>query len=148
MSYTEVIENVVKAVEGVGAGIMVLGGLGAFVAFLRDASGVATRDGSYKRLRRNLGRCILLGLEVLIVADIVRTIVVAPTYESVTVLGLIVVIRILLSFSLEVEIEGFWPWNRWRDAHGVRSATSSARTDSVDPARATPIENPWGADEA
>ena len=89
MSYTHVIENVVRAVEAVGAGIMVLGGLGAFAAFLRDASGAATRDGSYKRLRRNLGRCILLGLEVLIVADIVRTIVVAPTYESVTVLGVI-----------------------------------------------------------
>ena len=112
MSYTHVIENVVKAAEAVGAGIMVLGGLGAFIVFLRDASGLATRGGSYKRLRRNLGRCILLGLEVLIVADIVRTIVVAPTYESVTVLGLIVVIRILLSFSLEVEIEGFWPWKR------------------------------------
>src|SRR4051812_15096533 len=120
MSYTEVIENVVKAVEAVGAGIMVLGGLGAFVTFLRDASGSATRR-SYKRLRRNLGRSILLGLEVLIVADIVRTIVVTPTYESVTVLGLIVVIRILLSFSLEVEIEGFWPWNRWRDAHAPRA---------------------------
>lgn len=97
---------------------MVLGGLGAFVAFLRDASGVATRDGSYKRLRRNLGRCILLGLEVLIVGDIVRTIVVAPTYESVTVLGIIVVIRILLSFSLEVEIDGF--------GHGTGGATLTA----------------------
>jgi len=115
MTYTEIIENVVKAVEGAGAAIMVLGGLGAFVAFLRDDLDAATRNGSYKRLRRNLGRCILLGLEVLIIADIVRTIVVAPTFESVAVLGIIVVIRILLSFSLEVEIDGFWPWDRWRD---------------------------------
>ncbi len=57
---------------------------------------------------------ILLGLEVLIVADIVRTIIVDPTFESVAVLGAIVVIRILLSFSLEVEMDGMWPWNRWR----------------------------------
>src|SRR6059058_3483417 len=112
MSYTRVIENVVKAVEAVGAGIMVLGGLAAFVAFLRDASAVATRDGSYKGLRRNLGRCILLGLEVLIVADIVRTIIVDSTLESVAVLAAIVIIRIVLSFSLEVEIDGVWPWRR------------------------------------
>jgi uncharacterized membrane protein len=67
---------------------------------------------SYEDLRRNLGRSILLGLEVLIVADIVRTIIVDPTFESVAVLGVIVVIRILLSFSLEVEIDGAWPWQR------------------------------------
>ena len=114
MSYTHVIADVVKVVEAVGTGIMVLGGLGAFLVFLRDASIVATREGSYRRLRRDFGRCILLGLEVLIVADIVRTIVVEATFESVTVLGIIVLIRILLSFSLEVEIDGSWPWNRQR----------------------------------
>jgi uncharacterized membrane protein len=114
VSYTHVIENVVKAVEAVGTGIMVLGGLGAFLFFLHDAAGVATREGSYRRPRRNLGRCILLGLEVLIVADIVRTIVVDTTFEDVTVLALIVLIRIALSFSLEVEIDGTWPWNRER----------------------------------
>ena len=68
--------------------------------------------GAYQGLRRDLGRAILLGLEVLIVADIVRTIIVEPTLESVAVLGAIVVIRIVLSFSLEVEIEGTWPWRR------------------------------------
>jgi hypothetical protein len=67
-----------------------------------------------RRLRRNLGRCILLGLEVLIVADIVRTIVVDATFEGVTVLALIVLIRIVLSIALEVEIDGTWPWNRQR----------------------------------
>lgn len=57
---------------------------------------------------------ILLGLEVLIIADIIRTILVDQSLESVGVLGLIVVIRIVLSFSLEVEIDGAWPWNAWR----------------------------------
>ena len=61
-----------------------------------------------------LGRVILLGLEILIIADIVRTIIVDPTLESVGVLGLIVVIRIVLSFSLEIEMYGVWPWSRWR----------------------------------
>lgn len=112
--YEQVISDVVRVVEAVGAGIMVLGGLGAFLVFASDALRPETAQGSYDALRRNLGRCILLGLEVLIIADIVRTIIVDPTLESVAVLGVIVVIRILLSFSLEVEIDGLWPWRRWQ----------------------------------
>jgi uncharacterized membrane protein len=112
MSYDEVISEVVKVVEAVGAGIMVLGGLGAFLVFVFRTLRVETAHESYEELRRTLGRCILLGLEVLIVADIVRTIIVDTTFESVAVLGIIVVIRILLSFSLEVEIDGYWPWRR------------------------------------
>ena len=112
MTYEEAIEDVVKVVEAVGAGIMVLGGLGAFVIFALRAQRAGTLAGAYPALRRDLSRCILLGLEVLIVADIVRTIIVDPTLESVAVLGIIVVIRILLSFSLEVEIDGSWPWRR------------------------------------
>ena len=112
MSYEESISEVVKVVEAFGAGIMVLGGLGTFVVFARDVLRTKAPDDPYKALRRNLGRCILLGLEVLIVADIVRTIIVDPTLESVAVLGVIVVIRIILSFSLEVEIDGSWPWRR------------------------------------
>ena len=110
--YEQVISGVVRVVEAVGAGIMVLGGLGAFLVFGSQVLYAETAPGSYDALRRNLGRCILLGLEVLIVADIVRTIIVDPTIASVTVLGIIVVIRILLSFSLEVEIDGVWPWRR------------------------------------
>ena len=112
MSYEQAISQVVKVVEVVGAGIMVLGGLGAFVVFACRVLLAHTAQGSYDELRRNLGRCILLGLEVLIVADIVRTIIVDPTIESVAVLGVIVLIRISLSFSLEVEIDGVWPWRR------------------------------------
>ncbi|MGZ4287464.1 MAG: DUF1622 domain-containing protein [Solirubrobacteraceae bacterium] len=112
MSYEQAISQVVKVVEVVGAGIMVLGGLGAFLVFASRVLRAHTAQGSYDELRRNLGRCILLGLEVLIVADIVRTIIVDPTIESVAVLGVIVLIRISLSFSLEVEIDGVWPWRR------------------------------------
>jgi uncharacterized membrane protein len=121
MSYEETISDVVKVVEAVGAGIMVLGGLGAFIVFLSRPLRSAATTGAYARLRRDLGRCILLGLEVLIVADIVRTIIVDPTIESVAVLGIIVVIRIILSFSLEVEMDGVWPWQQWRVA-GRRDA--------------------------
>ncbi len=120
MGYEHVISQVVRVVEAVGAAIMVLGGLGALLVFARRSLRGDRPPGSYEQLRRDLGRCILLGLEVLIVADIVRTIIVDPTLESVGVLGVIVVIRILLSFSLEVEMDGVWPWHR-RDA-GARSS--------------------------
>lgn len=114
MSYEEFISDVVKVVEAVGAAIMIAGGLYAAIAYLLAIARPSTRTGAYKRVRRTLGRVILVGLEVLIVGDIVRTIIVDPTVESVAVLGLIVLIRIVLSFSLEVELEGMWPWSQWR----------------------------------
>jgi uncharacterized membrane protein len=114
MEYANAISDVVRVVEAVGAGIMVVGGFGAFVIFIARAAQPERRAGSYKDLRRNLGRSILLGVEVLIIADIVRTIVVDQTFESVVVLVGIVTIRIVLSFSLEVEMDGVWPWNRLR----------------------------------
>ena len=126
MSYEHTISEVVKVVEAAGAAIMVLGGLGSFVVFVPRALRPKTAQESYDELRRNLGRCILLGLEVLIIADIVRTIIVDPTIESVAVLGIIVVIRILLSFALEVEIDGLWPWRRWQLA---RSGDAKAPPD-------------------
>ncbi len=114
MSYEETIHDAVKVVEAVGASIMVFGGLVVFAIYVPRMLNPATRPGSYQALRRQLGRCILLGLEVLIVADIVLTIIVEQTIESVVVLGVIVLVRTFLSFSLEVEMDGMWPWNRWR----------------------------------
>ena len=111
MSYEEVVREVVRVVEAVGGAIMVVG---ALIAFGHAAARARANSAVYKPLRQDLGRAILLGLEVLIIADIIRTIVVDQSLESVGVLGLIVVVRILLSFSLEVEIDGMWPWNRWR----------------------------------
>ena len=116
MSYEETVHDVVKVVEAVGASIMVFGGLVVFAIYVPRMLSPAKRPGSYEALRRQLGRCILVGLEVLIVADIVQTIIVEQTIESVVVLGVIVIVRILLSFSLEVEMDGIWPWDRWRRA--------------------------------
>ena len=117
MTYREFFSHVVDVVEGVGAAILVFGGLGAFIRAGYDTIARRDRD-AYGDLRRNLGRVILLGLEVLIIADIIRTIVVDQSVKSVTVLGIIVVIRVVLSFSLEVEIDGMWPWNKWRLPRG------------------------------
>lgn len=113
MTYDEFVADVARGVEAVGALIMIVGGLWGLVAYVASMLRPAARQGAYQRLRLTLGRAILLGLEVLIVGDIVRTIIVDPTIESVAVLGIIVIIRIVLSFSLEVEMEGTWPWNRW-----------------------------------
>jgi uncharacterized membrane protein len=114
MTYDQFISDVVQAVEAIGAGIMIVGGLWALIDYAVSVVRSDTRHDAYRQLRQRLGRAILLGLEILIVGDIVRTIIVDPTFESVAVLGMIVIIRIVLSFSLEVEIDGVWPWNLWR----------------------------------
>jgi uncharacterized membrane protein len=116
MSYREFFSHVVDVVEAVGATILVAGGIGAFARYAYEITLKREVD-AFGDLRKNLGRAILLGLEVLIIADIIRTIVVDQSLESVAVLGIIVVIRVVLSFSLEVEIDGMWPWNKWRVAH-------------------------------
>jgi len=112
VSYEATVGDIAKAVEAVGVAILVVGGIGAFA--IAGKQMLDRAPGTYTALRGNIGRVILLGLEVLIIGDIIRTIVVDPTLESVGVLGLIVLIRIVLSFSLEVEIDGAWPWNGWK----------------------------------
>jgi uncharacterized membrane protein len=117
VTYDQVISDVVKVVEAIGATIMVVGGLFALVDYVVSILRKTVRHDAYRQLRQRLGRAILLGLEILIVGDIVRTIIVDPTINSVAVLGMIVIIRIVLSFSLEVEIDGVWPWDQWRLSH-------------------------------
>ena len=117
MTYRDFFSHVVDVVEGVGAAILVLGGLVASLFAGYEIAFHGARD-AYSDLRRNLGRVILLGLEVLIIADIIRTIVIDQSVESVAVLGTIVLIRVVLSFSLEVEIDGTWPWSRARAGQG------------------------------
>ena len=114
VTYEQFISDVARGIEAVGAGIMVVGGLLALCKYALSMLQPGDPRDRYRRLRRQLGQAILLGLEVLIVGDIVRTIIVDPTVRSVGVLGMIVAIRIVLSFSLEVEIDGVWPWNLWR----------------------------------
>ena len=132
MSYEQVISDVVQVVEAVGAGVMVLGGATALVVAIRRAIGPESRATAFERLRRDMGRAILIGLEILIIGDIIRTIVVEPTGESVLVLGAIVLIRILLSFSLEVEMDGIWPWARWRLTSDPAVATGTGVSPAGD----------------
>ena len=112
MSYQDFMEGTVKVFELVGVAVLLIGGLLAFsLYFFRLVSGVSRRQ-AFNEVRASLGRAILLGLEVLVVADIIRTIVVTPTLSSAATLGVIVLVRILLSFSIDVEVEGMLPWRR------------------------------------
>ncbi len=114
ISFDEMMEAVVHGFEVGGVAILVVGSLAAFVSAALSYPRVGGRE-AYEQARRNVGRAILLGLEFLIIADIVMTITVDPTLKSATALGVIVLVRTFLSFSLEVELEGSLPWRR-RDA--------------------------------
>ena len=111
MSYELAIDRLTQGIEITGTIVLVLGAVLATGAFLRQwRRGGLER--SYTAYRANLGRAILLSLEILIIADIIHTIAVEPTLENLGVLALIVAIRTFLSFALEVEIDGVPPWRR------------------------------------
>lgn len=112
VSFFEVIETVGKTIDAVGVAVIALGALisaaGAVPRLRRKTGDV------YRVFRQQLGRSILLGLEFLVAADIIRTVAVTPDARSVAVLGGIVLIRTFLSFSLELEVTGYWPWQKNR----------------------------------
>jgi uncharacterized membrane protein len=109
--FEEWMELVVHAFEVAGVGIL---GVGSLVALFGAGRAMyrGERETAYREARRNVGRAILLGLEVLIIADIVETITIDPTLETTLALGVIVLVRTFLSFSLEVELDGALPWRK------------------------------------
>lgn len=121
MQLHELIELAADIAEAAGVAL-IAGGL--VLASIRFVSAQPT-DGRtrYQRYRQDLGRAILLGLEVLVAADIVRTVAFTPTMASVSVLALIVAIRTFLSWSLTLELEGRWPWQRETRRTGLPTPT-------------------------
>ena len=110
METQELVELAGSAIEIAGVAL-ILGGL--VIASARCVrSAIIDGLSRYQRYRQDLGRAILLGLEVLVAADIVRTVAFTPTMSSVSVLAMIVAIRTFLSWSLALELEGRWPWQR------------------------------------
>lgn len=112
MPVQDIIETVGRLVDAAGVAAIVLGAAVATVIAAGALIRTRAKDEVYHRYRRSLGRSILLGLELLVAADIIRTVAIAPTLESVGVLALIVLIRTFLSFTLELEITGRWPWQQ------------------------------------
>lgn len=110
MDFNATIDLVGKCIDLAGVAVIAVGAILATataVVRLRRRSGDA-----YELFRRQLGRAILLGLEFLVAADIIRTVAVEPTLKNVGVLACIVAIRTFLSWSLELEISGRWPWQK------------------------------------
>lgn len=119
-------ETVVQAFEVVGVAVLAIG---SFLALVRAGLGWLQGDRArvYGQARRDVGRSILLGLEILIIADIVQTITIDPTLESAVTLGVIVLVRTFLSFSLEIELDGVVPWRRTLNSGAGADASSGPR---------------------
>jgi uncharacterized membrane protein len=111
VGFTRLLADVARVFEGIGAGVLVVGLLWSVVVAIRTWR-VASGSRAYRTLRETFGAVLLLGLEILVAADLITTVAVAPTLRNVGVLGLIVLIRTFLSISLQVEIDGQVPWKR------------------------------------
>jgi uncharacterized membrane protein len=109
MTHADLIERVGNGIEAAGVALIVLGLL---LAAWRGVRGHGAAVSRVAQARHDMGRAILLGLEVLVAADIVRTVAFTPTLQSVWVLAIVVAIRTFLSWSLALELDGRWPWQR------------------------------------
>jgi uncharacterized membrane protein len=114
MDTAEVIEAVGTAIDVAGVAVIVVGTITVTAVFLYRLARRTPLDEIYRSYRQGVGRAILLGLEFLVAGDIIRTVAIEPTFRGVGVLAGIVLIRTFLSFSLEVELENRWPWQRRR----------------------------------
>ena len=109
MDYAEWMEDVGRAFEVTGVAIIAAGALYALVVAIVERPG---HKGFFEHARRNFGQPFILGLEVLVAADIIETITVDRSLESAAALGILVLVRVVLSISLDVEIDGILPWRR------------------------------------
>lgn len=121
MDFADAVEAIARGFEVVGIAIITIGGI---VGIAHAALTAKSRHSFYEKARDGFARPLLLGLEVLVAADIIETITVDRTLESTTALGLLVLIRVVLSFSLAAETDGVLPW---------RKAQLQAERDAADP---------------
>ena len=112
MSFEQTMDDIARGVEILGVATVVVGLAAALVSGALRLLGGDGPGSVYRTIRAVFARSILLALEFLVAADIIRTVAVQPSLENVAVLGLIILIRTFLSFSLEVELDGRWPWAR------------------------------------
>jgi uncharacterized membrane protein len=108
--FKDAMELIAKVIDAGGVAVIVIGLLLATGGFLLAQRSPEQREPAYRACRQRVGKAILLGLEFLVAADIIRTVAVAPTFRGVGVLAIIVAVRTFLSFTLDVELEGRWPW--------------------------------------
>jgi uncharacterized membrane protein len=123
MDIKQTIELIGSAFELAGVGVLAAGSVLAFVRSLVSLFRVHDGSLAYRQLRLYLGRAIMIGLELLIAADIIHSVAIDPTFATVGVLGLLVLVRTFLSWSIDVEINGAWPWQRARFHKGEPPGT-------------------------
>jgi len=118
IDFKSTVDTVSKVIDGAGVLVIVVGlvvATSAFALALRDRGRAQV---AYRVYRQQVGKAILLGLELLVAADIIRTVAVSPTFAGVGVLAILVVVRTFLSFTLDVELSGRWPWQSQPTATG------------------------------
>jgi len=124
-TFKNAVDAISKVIDGAGVFVIVVGLLVATIGFLlaqrnARARALVNAETAFRSYRQQVGKAILLGLEFLVAADIIRTVAVDPTFRGVGVLAALVAVRTFLSFTLDVELEGRWPWQP-RPAAAARS---------------------------
>jgi uncharacterized membrane protein len=127
IEFVPIIELCGRIMEVAGVAIIVVGAIVATIVYLRDVQRGVAQPIRFRNYRQAIGRAILLGLEFLVGGDIIRSVAVEPTFQSVGVLAIIVLIRTFLSLELELETEGRWPWQQQggKPAESVGGPTES-----------------------
>ncbi|MFM7599087.1 MAG: DUF1622 domain-containing protein [Actinomycetota bacterium] len=130
--YTQAMTTVAMVFEAIAAAVLLIGLLFFSVSSLRQWARTRSGQSAYRLMRQGFGGVLLLSLEILVAGDLIRTVAVAPTLDNVIVLGIIVLIRTFLSFSLEIEIDGVPPWRKAL-VSGASVATNAQRKANTEP---------------
>jgi uncharacterized membrane protein len=118
--FKDVVDFISKVIDAAGVAVVVAGLLLATCVFVLAQRDRAGRGTAYRVYRQQVGKAILLGLEFLVAADIIRTVAVSPSFRGVGVLAVVVAVRTFLSFTLDVELNGRWPWQERQEPHASR----------------------------
>lgn len=126
-----------EGIDLTGVAVIACGAIAGVVRFIFDLSRDARIIDAYAQLRTFLGRSLLLGLEFLVAGDIIKTVAIEPTFDSVIVLAIIVIVRTILSLSIDVEVDGRWPWESarqegWQSIAEAKLATERKRPRASD----------------
>ena len=131
-AYTQAMTFVAMVFEALAALVLLIGLIFFAVSSLRQWIRTKSGQSAYRLMRQGFGGVLLLSLEILVAGDLIRTVAVAPTLDNVIVLGIIVLIRTFLSFSLEMEIDGVPPWRK-ATVSGASVATNAQRKANTEP---------------
>lgn len=131
-TYTQAMTAVAQIFEAIAAAVLLFGLIYFAIMSLRQWARTRSGQSAYKLMRQGFGGVLLLSLEILVAGDLIRTVAVAPTLDNVIVLGIIVLIRTFLSFSLEIEMDGVPPWRK-ATVSGASVAADAQRRANAEP---------------